>query len=157
VEAETLEALQCVDLVAVETAVGCRSFERGREYAGTRVTRLAWRDAAEETLEARVVGHAAVCDTFAYFNSDGADVNEFLKGDCSCPVGHNCKHVAAIVLAAVGGGPHQPSRKPAKRPRARTTRPTWEETLVSLPPPPSRETEGIAMAIEIALDPTAAP
>jgi superfamily II DNA or RNA helicase len=152
-----IEALQHVDLAAVEGAVGARSFERGHKYAGTKVMRVAW-DAAEETLEARVVGQGAVYDTFAYFDSDVADVIEFLEGDCSCPVGYNCKHVAAIVLAAVAGGLHLSPRKPAQRPRAWKAGPTWEDALASLLSPPSlQEPGGTPLAIELTLESTGAP
>lgn len=34
-----------------------------------------------------------------------------IDGTCSCPVGHNCKHVAAVVMAALGID-HEPDIKP---------------------------------------------
>ncbi len=56
-------------------------------------------DEDEYTLSASVVGHGAIYSTTAYFEDDG-DRIAFVEGECSCPVGINCKHVVAAVLAA---------------------------------------------------------
>jgi superfamily II DNA or RNA helicase len=157
--AEAVQDLCHVDLTDVEEVVGVRSFERGRKYAGTRVLRLDW-DPGEETLAGRVVGQRAVYDTFAYFDSGRTGEIEFLEGDCSCPVGVNCKHVAAIVLAAAGSGPRASSKTPAKQPRSRPrpASPVWDEALGALlPSTPDSAPDLTPLAVEVALVAPPAP
>ncbi|MDE3133764.1 MAG: SWIM zinc finger family protein, partial [Acidobacteriota bacterium] len=85
------------DLSEVEAAVGEAAFSRGRSYAqGGRVIALAWEDSGT-MLHGQVLGHGALYDTAAYFSADGF---EFQDGECSCPVGYDCKHVAALAIAA---------------------------------------------------------
>ena len=60
-------------------------------------------DSDTETLTGSVVGQGALYDTAAFFTSDGGGLLGFDDGECTCPVGYNCKHVAAIVIAASGG------------------------------------------------------
>ena len=92
-----------IDLDEIEAAVGEASFKRGRTYAnGKRVMSVRW-DETGSLLHGRVVGKGAVYDTAAYFTSD-AGAREFEDGECSCPIGYNCKHIAALVIAADGGG-----------------------------------------------------
>ena len=95
-----------IDLSDVEAAVGARSFQRGRSYARNRVLKVEWHgDTA--TLTGSVVGNGALYETAAFFSSasEGERAPTFRDGECTCPVGYNCKHVAAIVIAAsVGGG-----------------------------------------------------
>jgi hypothetical protein len=82
----------------------------------------------------------------------------FDDGECSCPVGYNCKHVAAIVMAAVDGrapGGSVPGRL-ASRPAAAKTRPSaWETPLRALIDAPAPRAAGNPLAIELALHATA--
>jgi superfamily II DNA or RNA helicase len=88
-----------VDIDLVEDEVGARAFKRGKDYARrNRVLQLRWDD-DESLLTGRVLGHGEVYETTASFERDEAGL-VFLEGGCSCPVAYNCKHVAAIVLAA---------------------------------------------------------
>ncbi|MHB1809648.1 MAG: DEAD/DEAH box helicase [Solirubrobacteraceae bacterium] len=94
-----------VELPTVEAAVGARSFQRGSSYArGNRVLRIEW-DPGTTTLTGSVVGHGALYETAAFFAAatDGESAPTFRDGECTCPVGYNCKHVAAIVIAASVG------------------------------------------------------
>jgi uncharacterized Zn finger protein len=92
-----------LELAEVEAAVGSASFGRGRDYArGNRVLKIEW-DTDTETLTGSVVGQGALYDTAAFFASDGGGLLGFDDGECTCPVGYNCKHVAAIVIAASDG------------------------------------------------------
>src|SRR5579864_9318129 len=93
--------LQDVDLDSVVAAVGATSYAKGAQYVRRRaVLSMAW-DAAQSTL------HGAVCgredrpySTQAFFSFGDEYSLEFAHGQCSCPVGYNCKHVAALILAA---------------------------------------------------------
>ncbi|MFY9265602.1 MAG: SWIM zinc finger family protein, partial [Solirubrobacterales bacterium] len=90
--------LRDVELSEVEAVVGSRSFKRGRGYArGDRVASIEW-DPNAETLTGSVVGEGALYSTAAFFAADHDGALAFGDGECSCPVGHNCKHVAAIVI-----------------------------------------------------------
>ncbi len=154
--AGVLSAISEVDdvgLATVEAAVGSTSFGRGRSYArANRVLKIEW-DPDTATLTGSVVGNGALYDTAAFFTSDGGSL-EFEDGECTCPVGYNCKHVAAIVIAATDGrGADRPLGR--QRPPLRvvkTAQPqSWEQPLRALIDAPAAQAEGNPMAIELAL------
>ena len=88
------------------------TFNRGARYAREdRVLSLHW-DEDEYTLSASVVGHGGIYSTTAYFEDDG-DRIAFVEGECSCPVGINCKHVVAAVLAASASSGKTNQARPA--------------------------------------------
>jgi superfamily II DNA or RNA helicase len=152
---DAIAELRDVELAEVEVAVGASSFKRGRGYARSRVVAIAW-DPNAETLTGSVAGHGAMYDTAAFFASDRGGALAFDDGECTCPVGYNCKHVAAIVIAATdargGGRPTQAAR--ATRPVAvpATPRPSsWEQPLRALIDAPVSQAAGTALAIELAL------
>lgn len=92
--------LSDVELAEIEAAVGLTSFRRGRACAhGNRVVEIAW-DPSAETLTGSVVGQGALYSTAAFFAATPDGTLAFDDGECTCPVGYNCKHVAAIVIAA---------------------------------------------------------
>jgi len=143
-----------VELAEVEAAVGSTSFGRGRTYArANRVLKIEW-DPDTETLTGSVVGQGALYDTAAFFTSGRDGSLEFDDGECTCPVGYNCKHVAAIVIAASDG-------RGADRPRRRQHRPltvteaaqpqSWEQPLRALLDAPAAQAAGNPLAIELAL------
>ncbi len=170
--------LSDVDLPELRNAVGPRSFERGRAYArGNRVLKLTWDG---KTLTGSVVGKGALYETVAFFAADQDGSLTFEDGECTCPVGYNCKHVAAIAIEAIEGRPgngrgpgrqgadgHRPNGQDAaglaeserlpvqitrsvRRPPSRT--PSWEEPLHALvqSTPASLDT-GTPLAIELGL------
>ena len=95
--------LSGMDPGEVEATVGSRSFTRGLDYAqNNRVLAIEW-DASTGTLTGSVVGQGALYDTAAFFTSIDDGALAFDDGECTCPVGYNCKHVAAIVIAAADG------------------------------------------------------
>jgi superfamily II DNA or RNA helicase len=99
----TIGDVHDVDLSEVERVVGERSFQRGRSYARAgRVLELEW-DPDTVTLTGTVVGNGATYNTGAFFSATGGGLLTLDDGECTCPVGYNCKHVAAIVVAASGG------------------------------------------------------
>src|SRR4051794_244683 len=94
--------LDDIELGEVEAAVGATSFKRGRSYARGRVLKISWVP-DDDKLVGSVVGHGALYDTAAFFAAGTDGSLAFDEGECTCPVGYNCKHVAAIVIAATDG------------------------------------------------------
>ena len=89
-----------ISLPGVKRTVGSSTYERGEGYVRSgHVLSLEW-DEEEYLLIARVAGHGAVYETVALFDEDERGAIVFVEGECSCPVGYNCKHVAAVVIAA---------------------------------------------------------
>jgi superfamily II DNA or RNA helicase len=140
-----------VDLAGLEEAVGTTFYERGIEYARRHhVLRMRW-DQAEAALRGSVVGKGGLYDTTAYFARGGSagydDSLAFEQGECTCPVGFNCKHVAALVLTAAAGQPHPAPKQPPP--------PTWEQSLGALlapgPTDPTGPTGTTPLAIELSL------
>jgi superfamily II DNA or RNA helicase len=146
--------LRGVELSEVEVVVGPRSFKRGRDYArGNRVLVVEW-DADIGTLTGSVVGNGALYDTAAFFAADDDGVRAFRDGECTCPVGYNCKHVAAIVIAAIGGRRDVDRSRGGRLPlqAARTVQPpSWEKPLRALIDAPGAQAAGHPLAIELAL------
>ncbi len=163
----TISDILDVELSEVEATVGSRSFQRGRSYArANRVLRLAW-DAGTATLTGSVVGNGALYDTGAFFSADDDRSLTFQDGECTCPVGYNCKHVAAIVIAAYGGGGRiasRPGGPASSRARAapRRTQPapaqpsSWERSLRALIETPAVRSMGDPLAIELSLQASSA-
>jgi superfamily II DNA or RNA helicase len=144
-----------VELSEVEAAVGSRSFKRGRDYArGNRVIAIEW-NADTGTLTGSVVGQGALYDTAAFFASDGGGLLGFDDGECTCPVGYNCKHVAAIVIAASDGrdaGRPRDGRRPLLRVATAPEPRSWEKPLRALiDAPAAQAAAGNPLAIELAL------
>jgi len=145
-----------VDLTLLEDAVGAASYTRGAEYARQNaVIRVRW-DPAGSALEGTVRGGRLYATT-AYFASANGLTMRFAHGECSCPVAFNCKHVAALVLAALG------AQRPAQDPRV-VSRPepeAWEQSLGSLlgsrPAGTVSQPSGTPLAIELTLSPEARP
>jgi hypothetical protein len=137
------------DLSEVEAAVGTRSFQRGRSFArGGRVRSLSW-DAGDDTLTGSVVGNGGLYETAAFFVGEPDGGLAFEDGECTCPVGYNCKHVAALVIAAAGQGPRGRAAVPARETAVAPSPPSWEEPLLALVRTP--HATGGPLAIELAL------
>ncbi|MGH9225972.1 MAG: SNF2-related protein, partial [Acidimicrobiales bacterium] len=151
--ASTMTDLRDIELGEIEAMVGPQSFERGRAYARKgRVLKLEW-DPHAEALTGSVVGQVALYATTAFFASAGGGALAFEDGECSCPVGYNCKHVAAIVVAATDLGLPRPG--PAQRPlhpvSSPSPLPSWEAPLRALIEPPEAPASGTPIAIELAM------
>jgi superfamily II DNA or RNA helicase len=136
-----------VELSEVEAAVGPRSFDRGRAYArGGRVLRLVW-DADAEALTGSVLGRGALYDTTAFFAGSHSGSLVFEEGECTCPVGYNCKHVAALVIAAADGRGVSKSLEVL-----RSGAPAgWERSLRALIDTPAAQAAGSPLALELSL------
>jgi superfamily II DNA or RNA helicase len=148
-----ISELSNVELSAVEATLGPRSFKRGRDYArGNRVMAVKW-DEDSDTLTGSVVGQGALYDTCAFFTSDDDGSLWFDDGECTCPVGYNCKHVAAIVVAASGGRGADRVRGEQRPPlqTAAAEPPSWDKPLRALIDAPAVRAKGNPLAIELAL------
>ncbi len=158
--AVTAARLSDLELRDFEAHFSATSLERGARYArGNRVLSVAW-DEHEQTLSARVVGQGAVYSTTAYFEDDGDGV-EFVEGECSCPIGLNCKHVVAVVLAATSqpakraspGADARLAEEPSSphAPASRSDPAAWELPLRALVAARGRPATGNPLAIELRL------
>ena len=83
-------------------------------------------------LSASVVGHGALYHTDVHFDDDG-DRLVFAEGECTCPIGYDCKHVVAVVLSAA----EQRSGQPTLEPVAARQLTAGQAGAASAPPPPS--------------------
>jgi superfamily II DNA or RNA helicase len=152
-----------VELSEVEAAVGTRSFQRGRSYArANRVLELEW-DADTATLTGTVVGNGALYSTCGFFSAGERGTLTFDDGECTCPVGYNCKHVAALAITASGGGSrgHAGLRSgaasiraapPISPQNAEVVQPSsWERSLRALIETPAARSMGDPLAIELTM------
>ena len=150
-----------IDATSLVTAAGATSYDRGVRYLREgAVTRMSW-DRGRSELYGSVRGSAGACyETVAFFHPAGQAVLEFDQGQCSCPVGFDCKHVVALVLAAAQAQLARtgPERTAGARPRAMT----WEQSVESWLEPQSAPAAGAQPAaamlgIELTLVPDARP
>jgi len=139
-----------IDLATLAQAVDSGTHARGAQYARQRrVLTMRW-SRANGQLDGDVSGNGDVYATTAWL--EGTPLR-FEEGECSCPVGFNCKHVIALVLSAAG----------AANPAAQTVQkapPTWRQSLDALFEPPPGDTPGqqqTPLAIELTLAATASP
>jgi len=136
-----------LELSGVEGAVGSRSFDRGRAYARNgRALEIVW-DADAEALIGSVIGQGAVYETAAFFTADREGALAFEEGECTCPVGWNCKHVAALVIAAANGRSVSEAPDVVRLPAT----PAWEQPLRALIETPAGPGAGSPLAIELSL------
>ena len=140
-----------IDPVALAEAVGPDTYERGVQYARQHmVVRALWKMSAG-ALAGTVRGqYGHVYTTTARFSAADGAGPRFLQGECSCPVGVNCKHVVALVLTATA------TERPAADSSGRAGHGppvAWEQTLTSLlapgngRPPGARATTPLAIEV----------
>jgi uncharacterized Zn finger protein len=113
----TVEGIRAEDVAA---ALGPTITERGRRYARDGAVLFSeWRERVRQVRAVVRGGEGQVYSTVVHFDADGHGGLALADGECSCPVGALCKHVAAAALSAVPTGPL------AEAPTA----PPWETTL----------------------------
>src|SRR3954454_24197175 len=97
-----LVTMSDVDTADFEDAVSESAYSKGRTYARQRaVIAMRW-DSSAQALHGKVRGRLGdFYDTTAYFSSYEETPLAYQHGECSCPVGVDCKHVAALVLTAI--------------------------------------------------------
>ena len=101
------------------------TFDRGLAYAQSgAVLEYRWMEGDTRLLGAvRGSGRSSYV-TSLIISRNGSNAMVNIQGNCSCPMGFNCKHVVALVLTAGSGGARS-ERMPA---RAAPPAP-WERTL----------------------------
>jgi uncharacterized Zn finger protein len=115
-----------LDPSTLRRAIGGGSYARGAEYARQRAVQHVTRDAEETALHGRVRGQGGnVYQTAAFFSLADGRRAEFEMGECTCPLGFNCKHLVALVLSVLEPGSPGPARP--ERPQ-----PDWRQPLDSL-------------------------
>ena len=134
-----------IDLATLRRAVGGGSYVRGAEYARQGAVLQATWDTQENALRGMVCGHGTeFYEAAAFFSLANGRPAKFAIGECNCPVGVNCKHVIALVLAVAPGSPGAP--------RAKSAQPAWEQSLESLLDQGGSTRPGTTpLAIELAL------
>lgn len=142
---QTLSVLPETDLARLRALVGETSYARGAAYARqARVLRVLW-DQDAGMLLGTVRGSAGKRYTTTVELGRGTGRSwAVVDGVCSCPVGLDCKHVAAVVLAAVGVGKPTSARPP--KPRV-----SWEQSLGPLVESGQPLASGTSIALELAL------
>lgn len=137
-----------IDLSSALELVGGDTYRRGVAYAREgRVLRCQW-DPDIHNLVGTVRGsQGRTYTTTVQLMPLTIDTWSAQRGFCSCPVHASCKHVAAVVIAAVGAtkmraAPTPPLAAPAP----------WRQSLDALLPPASTNDHlGTPLAIELSL------
>ncbi|WP_433801532.1 SNF2-related protein [Actinomycetospora sp. CA-084318] len=136
----TVEGLDAAELAEV---LGPVVSERGRRYA--RDGAVLYAEWHRGTLQLRGVvrgGEGQVYSTIVRFDADARGRTRLVDGECSCPVGSMCKHVAAMAFHAVPARAAAPST------------PGWEfalDALLGTEPVPTTAGTG-TLAIEVTPD-----
>src|SRR5215469_158480 len=148
-----------VDLASFRDAVGPAGCAEGT--AAVRrgaVVQMSW-DASQQLLTGTVLdGGGDLRTVSAAFRASAGFPLRFRAGHCSCAVGINCAHVAALILAAT-----DETLMPEPEPVPRRSALPWEQSLDSLlgtprPPADADGEAGVAgapLAIELSLVPNA--
>ncbi|MEU5261899.1 SNF2-related protein [Amycolatopsis sp. NPDC021455] len=148
-----------IDPDEIEAVVGPTFFARGVDYARRNAVLSSRWSNSEHALHGQVLGRGEVYETSAYFSVVDGQPYGFEHGECTCPVGFNCKHVAALALTAVADEEppvrvHKPRTVRVGRPLTPKA-PSWAASLDSLlgSADPARRPDAIPLAIELALSP----
>lgn len=137
-----------IDLESALGLLGADSYRRGVAYAREgRVLRCQW-DPDIHNLVGNVRGsQGRTYTTTVQLSPLDTDTWGIESGFCSCPVHVNCKHVAALVIAAAGATKMR--AQPTPPPPAPTA---WRHSLDALLPPASTNDRiGTPLAIELNL------
>jgi superfamily II DNA or RNA helicase len=142
-----LVVVKGIDASTLASAVGVQTYARGAAYASQRaVQHMEW-DGPDHVLRAVVRGSGGnYYETAVYFEPTGDAELRFAFGECTCPVGFDCKHVVAVAVTA--------STAAAARAQPPAT-PSWEQSLAALlgPASPSvpQADDALPLAIELSL------
>src|ERR1051326_3782894 len=162
--------LRDVDIAAFRDAIGADRYAEGTAAVRQRaVIQVHWnpseqaltgtvRDGGAESRGAGGKGGEGTGDlrsVMAEFRASAGFPLRFRVGYCSCADGVNCRHVAALVIAATD---ESAAPAPAPERQRRTSKLPWEQSLDSLlaetrpPAPPDPESSAeTRLAIELSL------
>jgi len=120
-----------VDVTDIIRVVGGTAFQRGQSYAkGGAVESLDW-DAPGSVLRARVRGHANTpYNTMLVLDAKRQGDYRLADNHCSCPVGYDCKHVAAAALQS--NIEHLIGRQELRSAADTPVVPAWQQSLQHL-------------------------
>ncbi|GAA3290674.1 SNF2-related protein [Arthrobacter citreus] len=121
-----------IDVTDIIRVVGGAAFQRGQTYAkGGAVDAMEW-DPQSEVLRAKVRGHSSVpYRIMLQLGEKRQGDYRLLDNHCSCPVGFDCKHVAAVALQS--NTDHLVARQEFIRPSAlKPAVPAWQDSLQTL-------------------------
>ena len=131
---------------------GRRAASAGLAYAVQGRATLQSIDLDEGTVHGSCRGSSPTAyTTVAWIDRDRAGAIVYAGGECSCPVGLDCKHSVALYLTATAGLPRAPRAVELQAPAV----PDWERTLGRIfAPAPSAETTPLALAFRLGTAPT---
>jgi superfamily II DNA or RNA helicase len=139
-----------LDLFAVEELVGAPAFQRGAPFAREgRVSALRW-DPDAEVISGTVQGNGGRYGVELNVTQSGDRIT-VEEGECSCPVGWNCKHAAAVAIVAARWDPPAPEPVDVPSPATSTSPSTWSAPLLEMLAERGPPAEGTPLAIELAL------
>ncbi|EUA09990.1 SWIM zinc finger family protein [Mycobacterium kansasii 732] len=141
-----------IDLDDAASHLGADTYRRGLDYAREgRVVRCSW-NPGDDSLTGSVRGNRGrTYTTTAQLSMDDADSWNLEIGLCTCPVQVDCKHVAAVLIAASGTTKTRSQRPSAAQPVLPAPA-AWRTSLDSLFPTSSpASTAGTPLAIELNL------
>src|SRR3954451_6733329 len=128
-----------LDVRDITRLVGPASFARGQEYASRgAVLDTSW-DAERRILTGRVAGTARQPYDSRIRFSEGGGRN--VVSSCTCPVGGNCKHVAATLIRRnlltlqermADQQAHERTESKSPAPAAPADQPSWKTAVVAL-------------------------
>jgi superfamily II DNA or RNA helicase len=147
-------ALPDFDSASLAGTVGPTSYRKGVEYARCgAVAHVQW-DASGPALRGVVHGsNGSLYATSAYFVLISGWPAAFDRGECSCPVGLDCKHAVALVLAGTAAGVAQGADRWSV-PEQDQGPTAWQQSLDSLLEPataPPGRGAGTPLAVELTL------
>ena len=150
-----LAVLVDIDASAVAPSVGPKAYARAMEYVlSGAVLRARWSPSANALLGTVRGSSGNHYTTTAHLPPGAGAARRFEWGECSCPVGFNCKHVAALVLSVTGSQPPPPAANPAPN-QAPAAAASWQlslDTLLHAGPPASAGGPGVVpLAVELTL------
>jgi superfamily II DNA or RNA helicase len=137
-----------VDDDAIRAVVGSVTFDRGADYARRgMVVRVSGSGGGALLGDVRG-SRREHYTTLVTPVPPGSRSRRTWSGRCSCPVGEDCKHAVAVLLAARGSSARRP-------PVTEGTPPEWEDRLASLvqatPTTRPQDTDGAPLALQLEL------
>ena len=143
-----LVTIDGIDPASLRPAVGAQTYGRGVAYARQRaVLHMEW-DGVDSELYAVVRGSSGdAYETSVYFKASRGEAGlAFAFGECTCPVGIDCKHVVAAAVTATGT-----AAPTAAAGRAQPAA-SWEQSLGALLAPTRPDSPQSASDVPLALE-----